>query len=164
MLDAKKWMPIALKQAQQAAQQAEVPVGAVIVRLGSSPAIQEFVAGGHNCAEKLAMATRHAEIEAIEKASQKLGRWRLHDCVLYTSLEPCVMCVGAIMAARLKAVVYGAADPKSGGAYLLQSPERFHHKLQLIGPVDLRGGQLLQNFFAAKRAQHKGTKEGWVSG
>ena len=133
---------------------AGLPATGGAVAEGAAPCPGEkVVARAHNRTEYMGMATRHAEIEAIEQASRHLGRWRLYDCVLYTSLEPCVMCLAAAMAARLKTVVYGAPDPQRGGTFLLQAPwrARFNHNLQLVGPVDPRGGELLRQFFATKR-------------
>ena len=177
-LEHKKWMSMALEQAHLAAQKKEVPVGAVVVQSPATPqttkttqeaeaqkpntlfahsakmsSCERMLCCAHNRTEELSMATRHAEVEAIEQASQQLGRWRLYDCILYSTLEPCIMCMGAIMAARLKAVVYGAPDPQRGASFLLQSQwaDHFNHHIQLIGPIDLRGGEVLRQFFAAKR-------------
>lgn len=101
-------MLAALREAKKAMHSGDVPVGAVIVLDG------RIVARGRNTKEKTILSTRHAEINAIEKASKKLGAWRLENCTLYVTLEPCPMCAGAIHQARLARVVYGAADYKHG--------------------------------------------------
>jgi tRNA(adenine34) deaminase len=104
------WMAAALDEARLAADHDDVPVGAVIVRGG------ELLAAGHNERERLADPTAHAEILAIRAAAEALGGWRLPGTTLYVTLEPCAMCAGAIVLARIPEVVYGAADPKAGAA------------------------------------------------
>ena len=101
-------MKLALKEAQKAATLDEVPVGAVIVKDG------KVIARAHNKKEAKLCATRHAEIEAIEKATKKVQNWWLEDCDLYVTLEPCAMCAGALINSRLRAVYFGAYDPKAG--------------------------------------------------
>lgn len=101
-------MTEALRQARLAAEEGEVPVGAVVVLDG------EIVAVGRNRRETVKNALAHAEIEAIDAACRKLGGWRLHKCELFVTLEPCPMCMGAIINARIKRLVYGASDPKNG--------------------------------------------------
>ena len=103
-----KYMELALAQAQKAGELGEVPVGAVIVRQG------EVIAAAHNLREQNRMATAHAELLAIEEACRRLGTWRLSGCTLYVTLEPCPMCSGVILNARVGQVVYGAADPLYG--------------------------------------------------
>ena len=107
MMSDRLFMEQALALARQAAKEQEVPVGAVVVQNG------KIIASGYNRKETFACATKHAEILAIEKASQILGAWRQHDCELFVTLEPCLMCAGAI-SARLRRVVFGAHDPKGG--------------------------------------------------
>ncbi len=104
----KKLMKAALAQAQLAAEEGEVPVGAVVALHG------EIVAVGRNRRETVKNALAHAEIEAIDAACRKLGGWRLHKCELFVTLEPCPMCMGAILNARIKRLVFGASDPKNG--------------------------------------------------
>ena len=96
-----KYMKIALKEAMKAEKHGDVPIGAVIVRNS------KIIAKGHNKKEKKQMVTRHAEIEAVEKACKKLKTWHLEDCEIYTTVEPCVMCYGAIEQARIKKIIYG---------------------------------------------------------
>lgn len=103
-----KWMKEALKEAKKAYKKLEIPVGAVIVKDG------RIIARGHNLKEQKQDATRHAEMIAIEKASKKLQNWRLNDCELYVTLEPCAMCAGAIVGSRIKNVYVGACDLKTG--------------------------------------------------
>ena len=147
------WMRRALREAQQAAAEKEVPVGAVIVRQG------QIIASAHNQREALRDPTAHAEMIAITQAAQALDSWRLDDCALYVTLEPCPMCAGAIVMARVPVVVYGAYDPKAGAAQslfrLLDDP-RLNHRAQIIGGVlAAECGGLLSDFFKEQRALGK---------
>src|SRR5437870_4852279 len=126
-------MEIALAEAETAAAEDEVPVGAVIVSFQ-----QGVIAQAHNEREKLLDPTAHAEMIAITQAAQALRSWRLEDCALYVTLEPCPMCAGAIVQARLPLVVYGAADPKAGAChtlYRITEDERLNHRCRVIGGV-----------------------------
>lgn len=147
---AETYMKRALELALKAAELDEVPVGALIVDSATGDILSE----AYNQRETKASALAHAEILAIEKACQKLGRWRLSGCILYTTLEPCVMCSGAILQARLDQVFYGASDPKGGGHSLfelLQEP-RLNHRVELSSGVLAEDcGQLLSHFFQKKR-------------
>ncbi len=143
-------MEMALEEAKTAAAEKEVPVGAVIVSL------QRGVIGrAHNQREQLVDPTAHAEMIAITQASQALQSWRLEDCVLYVTLEPCPMCAGAIVQARLPLVVYGAPDPKAGACdtlYQITSDPRLNHRAQVIGGVLAEScAAVLSAFFADKR-------------
>ncbi len=124
-------------------------MGAVVVVRG------ELIARAHNRREADRDPTAHAELLALRDASTLLGRWRLHDAALYTTLEPCPMCAGAIIAARVDRVVFGARDPKAGacGSVVdLFAPGRFNHRPVLIGDVMAEAcGQVLREFFSAKR-------------
>ncbi len=104
----KEFMKIAIKEAEKAAKEGEIPVGAVIVKNG------EIIAKGRNTREKEQSALGHAEINAIKKACKKLGSWRLDDCEIYVTMEPCPMCAGAIINARIPTVVFGSFDAKMG--------------------------------------------------
>lgn len=143
------WMRLALDDARAAERAGEVPVGAAIVRGG------EVIARGHNLTHTLNDPSAHAEIVAIRRAAQATGHWRLLDCTLYATLEPCAMCAGAIVLARIPRLVFGAADPKAGmcGSLetLVQDP-RLNHRVELTGGV-LAGesGTLLREFFRARR-------------
>ncbi|HLJ96243.1 MAG TPA: tRNA adenosine(34) deaminase TadA [Gemmataceae bacterium] len=148
-------MEMALEEAGLAASEDEVPVGAVIVSL------QKGVIGrAHNQRELLHDPTAHAEMIAITQAAQALGSWRLDGCVLYVTLEPCPMCAGAIVQARLPLLVYGAADPKAGACdtlYRIPSDPRLNHRAQVLGGVLAdRCATILSSFFAAKRRRANG--------
>jgi tRNA(adenine34) deaminase len=147
-------MEMALEEATLAASEDEVPIGAVIV------SFQEGVIGrAHNQRELLRDPTAHAEMIAITQAAQALRSWRLDRCVLYVTLEPCPMCAGAIVQARLPLVVYGAADPKAGACdtlYRIPTDPRLNHRAQVLGGVLAdRCAAVLSSFFTEKR-QRKG--------
>lgn len=146
-------MQLALAQAQLAQAHGEVPVGAVVVHEG------RVVAQAHNAPISLKDPSAHAEIQALRLAANALGNYRLDDCTLYVSLEPCAMCVGAILHARLKRVVWGAAEPKTGAAGSvvdLFANTQLNHLTQHIGGVlALQSSQLMQDFFKTQRALHK---------
>jgi tRNA(adenine34) deaminase len=143
-------MELALQEAGAAADADEVPVGAVIVSLDRG-----IVAQAHNQREMLNDPTAHAEMIALTQAAQAVGSWRLDQCVLYVTLEPCPMCAGAIVQARLPFVVYGAADPKAGACetlYRITDDPRLNHRARVIGGVLAdRCAAVLSDFFAAKR-------------
>jgi len=142
------YMNIALGLARRAAAEGEVPVGAVIVHDG------EVVATGYNRREQGADATAHAEIIAIRSACAALGRWRLEECDLYVTLEPCPMCAGAIVNARLEKVIFGAHDPKSGamGSVVDLNALPLNHKPQVTaGVLGEESAELLREFFAKLR-------------
>ena len=145
------WMAIALEEARLAEQAGEVPVGAVIVREGA------IVARAHNRTVRDQDASAHAEMLAIRAASAGLGSWRLGGCTLYVTLEPCAMCAGAIVLARVDRVVIAAWDPKAGMAGsigdLLRHP-RLNHRPEVQGGVcEDEAGALLREFFAARRGR-----------
>ena len=143
-------MEMALEEADLAAAEDEVPVGAVIVSLREG-----VIARAHNQREQLLDPTAHAEMIAITQAAQALRSWRLENCVLYVTLEPCPMCAGAIVQARLPLVVYGCTDPKAGACdtlYRIPADPRLNHRAQVIGGVLAeRCGGVLSAFFAKKR-------------
>jgi tRNA(adenine34) deaminase len=142
-------MRLAYQEAQAALAEDEVPVGAVIVH-GA-----RVIASAHNQREQLRDPTAHAEMIAITQAAESLGSWRLEDCTLYVTLEPCPMCAGAILQARIPTVVYGAPDPKAGAVhtlYQLLSDSRLNHQPQLVAGVMLQPcGEILTEFFRGKR-------------
>lgn len=143
-------MRLALEQAREAGELGEVPVGAVIVRDGA------VVASGHNLTHTTDDPSGHAEIVAIRRAAGATGHWRLLDCTLYVTLEPCAMCAGAIVLARVPRLVYAAADPKAGmcGSLenLVQDP-RLNHRVELTsGVLAAESAELLRAFFRARRA------------
>jgi tRNA(adenine34) deaminase len=139
----------ALAQAEVALAENEVPVGAVIVHGG------HLIAVAHNQREQLRDPTAHAEMIAITQAAESLGSWRLEDCTLYVTLEPCPMCAGAILQARIPWVVYGATDPKAGAVhslYQLLADGRLNHRAQTVpGVLAQECGLLLTRFFQAQR-------------
>ena len=141
---------MALAEAEAAAREDEVPVGAVIVSFR-----QGVIARAHNQREQLHDPTAHAEMIAITQAASALQTWRLDDCVLYVTLEPCPMCAGAIVQARLPIVVYGCADPKAGACHTLfqiTADPRLNHRAKVIGGVRAEEcAEVLSQFFEAKR-------------
>ena len=151
------FMREALKEAQKAYDQAEVPIGAVVVLNG------EIIGRGHNLREKEQDATLHAEIKAIRQANQHLGSWRLEDCELFVNLEPCPMCSGAMILARMKKVVFGAFDPKAGtaGTFMnLLQDSRFNHQVEVEqGILEDECKEILQQFFKGLRERNKKRKQ-----
>ncbi len=140
----KEFMKLAILEAKLAADKGEVPVGAVIVKNG------EVIAKGHNLREEKQNALSHAEIEAINLACKKLGTWRLDDCELYVTLEPCPMCTGAIINARIKTVIFGAYDSKMGcmDSVINLCDYPFNHRPEIYGGImEDDCLNILQNFF-----------------
>lgn len=153
-------MRLALDAARQSAQQGEVPVGAVLVRQGrgtDAATASELLACSHNQPIGLHDPTAHAEMLALREAARKLGNYRLDDCELYVTLEPCAMCAQAMLHARLKRVVYGAREPKTGaaGSVLdLFGYRELNHQTEVVGGVLAdECGALMQEFFASRRRQ-----------
>jgi len=147
------FMGEALRQAARACEAGEVPIGAVIVREG------RVIARAFNQVELLKDATAHAEMLALTQAEEVMGDWRLTDCTLYVTKEPCPMCAGAIVHTRLVRVVFGVSDPKAGAAgsalNLLQFPTLNHRCEVTQGVCEADCRALLQNFFAAQRLLQK---------
>ncbi|MGX6991926.1 tRNA adenosine(34) deaminase TadA [Pseudolactococcus reticulitermitis] len=143
------FMRQALIEAQKAADHEEVPIGAVIVKDG------EIIARSYNARELHQKATHHAEICAIDLANDVVGNWRLLDCALFVTIEPCVMCSGAISLARLPQVYFGATNPKFGGAvslYQILEDPRLNHRLHVeSGILEAECAQMMQNFFKNRR-------------
>lgn len=144
-----KWMKETIKQAKKAAQKDEVPIGCVIVK------DDQIIARAYNKREMKQCSTAHAEILAIEKACKKLGSWRLEDCDLYVTLEPCPMCSGAIIQSRIRNVIFGAYDPKGGcmGSNMnINDVRGFNHYPDIEGGIlQDECSRLLKEFFKAKR-------------
>jgi tRNA(adenine34) deaminase len=144
-----KWMQIAIQEAIKAEKEGEVPVGAVLVKDGL------IIAKAHNQPISKNDATAHAEIQLIRSAGKKLKNYRLTETSLYVTLEPCAMCLGAIMHARIKRIVYGAHDQKTGvcgSSEDLTNANCFKHKINITGGVSERKcSQLLQTFFKSRR-------------
>jgi tRNA(adenine34) deaminase len=144
-----EWMQLGLEQAQLAKQKDEVPVGAVVICDG------QVISVAHNLRETRRSASAHAELLALELACQKLGSWRLTDCTLVTTLEPCVMCAGALIQARIKALVFGAKDLKGGAesVFGLFSHQKHNHRVDVVsGVLEKECSQILKDFFKKKRA------------
>ncbi len=143
------WMQKAIEQAQLALEADEVPIGCVIVK------DDEIIASGFNHRESQQLSIAHAEILPIEQACKKIGSWRLEDCTLYVTLEPCPMCAGAIIQSRISRVVYGAYDPKGGCVgsctNLFEVKPFNHHPLFTGGILEEECAKLLKDFFKAKR-------------
>ena len=144
-----RFMKRALACARRAEARDEVPVGAVIVKDG------RVIASGYNLRERSQDATLHAEMRAIRRACKKLGSFRLEGCTLYVTLEPCPMCAGAVINARIPRLVYGASDPKAGccGSLCdLPSDKRFNHRAEVVsGVLAAECGEILTSYFRKKR-------------
>ena len=165
------FMKAALRMALQAQNLGEVPVGAVVVQKipqgtkqggggEKNPPLFQVVARACNQKESLKKATAHAEILALEQASEKLARWRLSDCTLYVTLEPCTLCASALVAARVQRLVYGAGDLKAGAVhslYQITQDKRLNHQVEVSGGLMAEeSSRLLKNFFRTKRGEPPG--------
>lgn len=148
-----KYMNLAIQYAKKAESIGEVPIGAIIVYK------DEIIASAYNIRETSQLTLSHAELLAIEIANKHMGSWRLEDCTLYVTLEPCQMCAGAIVQSRIGRVVFGAFDSKSGCAGTLMNllqDDRFNHQADVIGGVlEEECGLLLKGFFSQLRQQKK---------
>jgi tRNA(adenine34) deaminase len=145
------YMRLAMREAARAREEGDVPIGAVVVRGG------EVIAAGRNERELREDPTAHAEVLALREAAQAVGSWRVSDATLYVTLEPCAMCAGAIVLARVPRVVYGASDPKAGAAGsvldVLGEP-RLNHRPEVEGGIlGEECGELLSDFFASRRGR-----------
>jgi len=150
--DDEQWMQAAIAEARLAEAKGEVPVGAVIVHEG------QIIGRGHNQRERDQDPTAHAEMIAIREAANKLGSWRLIDTSLYVTLEPCPMCAGALVNARVPRVAWGCDDPKAGATqtlYTIGSDARLNHRFECVpGVLSEACGALLTGFFTAIRAKN----------
>ncbi len=146
-------MQAALREAVAASDSGDVPVGAVVVRDG------RIIGRGHNQRERLNDPTAHAEMIVLTAAAASVGSWRLEGCTLYVTLEPCAMCAGAIVLARLERLVFGATDPKAGACvslYTIPTDERLNHRVSVTGGVlENECAAVLRDFFARQRAMGK---------
>jgi tRNA(adenine34) deaminase len=149
------YMRQALREAEAAGAEDEVPIGAIVVRHDPLGGDDRVIGAAHNQREQLHDPTAHAEMLAITQAANALGNWRLEHCTLYVTLEPCPMCAGAIVLARIPRVVYGAADPKAGAArtlYQILDDPRLNHRAEVIsGVLGSECGRVLSEFFAGRR-------------
>jgi tRNA(adenine34) deaminase len=144
----KKFLDLAYKEALKAYEKGEVPIGAVVVKDG------KVISKGHNLRISKKNPILHAEIVAIERAAKKLNNWRLDDCILYTTLEPCLMCTGAILQSRIKKVVFSAVDEKGGcvvSQYKIFEDNKLPFKVEYEIFKDERSSLLLKKFFKEKR-------------
>lgn len=144
-------MRAAIAEAKKARNIDEVPVGCVIVYNN------KIIARGHNTREKDQSVLGHAEINAIKKASKKIGSWRLEDCDIYVTLEPCSMCSGAIIQSRIKNLYYGAKDPKTGaaGSVLNLFSYTFNHKVNVVGGIlEVECSRIIKDFFKELRQKN----------
>jgi len=143
------FMELAIHEARRALEKDEVPIGAVLVKEAT------VLAAGHNETRTLQDPTAHAEILALKKAAARLGNYRLLDTTMYVTIEPCIMCTGAMLHARVKRLVYGAPDPKwgaTGSCYSLHSDPRLNHAIDVTGNVLVEPcRELMQSFFQNKR-------------
>lgn len=150
------FLDLAIEEALKAAEEDEVPVGAIAVFEGN------VVGRGRNAREGRADPLAHAELDAIRDASRTLGRWRLTGVTLYVTLEPCAMCAGALVNARIDRLVYGASDPKAGAVqslYGICTDSRLNHRIEVVSGVRAReAGALLTDFFRRKRAAGKANR------
>ena len=149
MSEDEKWMKIAISEANLAINQGEIPVGAILIQDG------KLIAKAHNKPILNHDPTAHAEVEVLRKAGKKLKNYRLARSTLYVTLEPCIMCLGAIMHARIERIVFGASDPKTGvcGSHTdLTSESFFTHKVKVDGGVlEEENKEILQSFFKSRR-------------
>jgi tRNA(adenine34) deaminase len=147
-----KYMKLAIQQAQIAAENGDVPIGAVIVYKN------QIIGKAYNQREQLKDPTAHAEIIALTQAASFIESWRLHDCTIYVTLEPCPMCAGALVLARMDRLVYGCDDPKTGACkslYNIVQDERLNHRLEVTGGVLAdECSRLLQEFFQRRRFEN----------
>ena len=148
-----KYMQMAIEQAQIAQENGDVPIGAVIVYQN------QIIGKAYNQREQLKDPTAHAEIIALTQAAAFLESWRLNDCTMYVTLEPCPMCAGALVLARMDRLVYGCDDPKTGAVkslYNIVQDQRLNHRLEVTsGVLTAECSELLQNFFQKRRIENK---------
>ena len=149
MVREEKYMKLALKEAKKAELIDEVPIGCVIVK------DDKVISRGFNHRESKRMVTSHAEIEAINKANKKLGAWRLEDCEIYVTVEPCIMCAGAIIQSRIRHIYYGAKDFKGGALRssidVLEAKDINHHPMVTSGILEEECSNIISQYFKGKR-------------
>ena len=150
MKDLEKFMQESISEAQKAVRDGEVPIGAVIVR------DDQIIGRGYNRVENEANAARHAEIIAMEQASKALNNWRLENCTIFVTMEPCIMCIGAMILARLPRLYFGCRDPRLGACgsiFDLSAHPSLPHQLEVSGGLcEIECRELLQTFFQSKRS------------
>ena len=145
------YMREALKEAEKAMQRGEIPVGALLVRNG------EIIGRGSNSRALEGSPLGHAELTAMREASEAIGNWRFDDCTLYVTLEPCVMCAGAMVQSRLRTLVYGTRDPKAGAVgslyNIVEDPRMYHRCIVRSGILKEECAELLRSFFRMRRSE-----------
>jgi tRNA(adenine34) deaminase len=145
------YMDVALRYAKEAAEKGEVPVGAILVRDG------EIFSAHGNSREKSLDPTAHAEVLALQHAAERVGNWRLEDSTMYATVEPCLMCTGALILARVKRVVFGCTNPKGGALRFVMAHRQqlnLNHEIEIVGGVrELECAQVLKDFFKARRTE-----------
>lgn len=148
-IDHEFFMNQALREAEKAFEKDEVPIGAVIVL------DNKIIGRGHNLTQSLKDATAHAEMIAITSAAEKIGDWRLENCILYSTIEPCTMCAGAAVLSRIKTIYYGARDPKFGACgsiFDIPTNEKLNHRIEVIaGLMESEAVEIMQRFFKKLR-------------
>ncbi len=146
-----QFMRLALREAEAAFEEDEIPVGAVVVWQN------QIIGRGHNQRERLNDPTAHAEMIALTAAAAHQGTWRLHDCTMFVTLEPCPMCTGALVLARISRLVFGASDPKAGACgslFAIHDDPRLNHRIPVTsGVLESPCADLLRDFFAARRIE-----------
>ena len=151
------FMSQALDEAEKSLEKDEIPIGCVIVK------DKKIIGRGHNAREELNLAVMHAEVMAINQANEFLESWRLLDCTLFVTIEPCVMCSGAIGLARIPQVIYGAKNQKFGGAgslYDILTDERLNHRVAVeVGILEESCASIMQEFFKQRRKKQKEAKK-----
>jgi len=156
--DDARFMTVALREAAAAAEDGEIPIGAVIVHKA------KIIGRAHNQRERLSDPTAHAEMIALTQAAVYLSSWRLCGCTMYVTLEPCAMCAGALVLARIDRLVYGPADPKAGACetlYNIVNDKRLNHQVEVVsGFMAQPCREILQDFFAAKRQKTQKPEDG----
>lgn len=155
MLEKEELMKEALKEAKKAYKKEEIPVGAIVVKNG------KIIAKAHNLKESKCSSISHAEILAIQKANKELGAWRLEDCEMYITLEPCMMCMGAIINSRIKKIYIGTLDPKTGACMSVISIDnyKFNHVVEIeTGILKEECEYILKDFFKKLRKKKRRTK------
>ena len=152
-------MRLCLALAREAARLGEVPVGAVVVHRHPLTGEERVIGRGFNLRERRGDPTAHAELEALREASEVIGHWRLEECDLYVTLEPCVMCAGGVVNARVRRVIYGSDDPKAGATrslYQLADDPRLNHRAEVTrGVLAQECAEVLRAFFKARRLTKK---------
>lgn len=152
MIEHKKYMKVAVSLAKKAIKNGDIPIGAIVIDKNGN-----ILGKGYNRKEKENNPIKHAEIIAISKACKKIDNWRLQDCIIYTTLEPCLMCLGAILQTRISWIVFGLASEKFGSVKTLdklRTSKKFDHSIRYTYELTLDSKEMLQSFFGKLRSQN----------